>query len=190
MATPANPYVLPSDTSDHPLTSFLVLSNPVLDAESRLGDCFQITSLPLAGPIPLASSFRRILDGLACSFVCDGEAAVLARGQLQGVAGVGAGQICDTGSGHVVGGVAVLGGVELPEVAFAAGDAGRGFDDGPRGHGGAFMAAVVHDGDAWREGVDEGRTAAAVHAVVADDEDVHPAELVDRAHQQDVPWPR
>jgi hypothetical protein len=84
--------------------------------------------------------------------------------------------------GAVVGGVGVFRGVEHPEV-FEAGA----FVDGLPGLGAAgFVCAVVHDGDAGMNGVDEGLGVGEVEAVVVDEVEVDRADQIVGADEGDL----
>ena len=125
---------------------------------------------------PLTS---RVLLAFAGAGVEDFEGAVGGDGEAEIVAVGVAFAVGDVFGGDVVGGVGGLGVVELPEVF----ETGCVVDGLPGGCGAAFGAAVVHDGEARGEAIDEGGAVAVVPAVVGDDVDVGVAEQVAWAHQ-------
>uniref|UniRef100_E6PWS5 Uncharacterized protein n=1 Tax=mine drainage metagenome TaxID=410659 RepID=E6PWS5_9ZZZZ len=71
--------------------------------------------------------------------------------------------------------------MELPEI-FQAGRVAKGFEGGWRA---ALERAVVHDGDAGVERVDQGGAGTGIPAVVADDVNVRRAEAVGGTHEGD-----
>ena len=109
--------------------------------------------------------FAGVVLCLTGAGVEDGEAAVGVGGDFEEKAVWGAFEIGGERVGAVVSGVRSFGGVEHPEI-FEAGALMNGL---PSLRAAGFVCAVVHNGDARMDGVDEGAGVGQVEAVVIDE---------------------
>ena len=126
--------------------------------------------------------FAGVVFGLAGAGVGDGEAAAgrgndFEVGAIRGAAfGIG-----DERVGAIVGGVRVFSGVELPEVF----KAGAVMDSLPGFRAAGLVSAVVHDGYARTDGIDNGAGVGEIHAVMGDQIEVDRADGVAGTHESD-----
>ena len=141
-------------------------------------------------PFPTASKdnlspprlIGRIFFGLAGACVGNGEAAVAASDDFKPMAVAAAFKVGDERFDAVVGGVRAFGGVQHPQVE----EAGA-FVHGLPGFGAAgFVRAVIHDGDAGMNGVDECLRVGEIHAVMVDEIEAHVTEGIVGADERNL----